>query len=109
VLFTAGEQARAQAQPDPTAALALAFAAKEAFVKALQRGLTATGPDAWLRQVEVAPGPGGRPALALGEAPRRALAARSLGAPVLALARDARHALATVLLVPAADVVKEGA
>jgi phosphopantetheine--protein transferase-like protein len=100
VLFTSRVRA---ASGVPGRALAACFAAKEAFVKALGRGLNATGPDAWLQEVEVEVDGDGLPRLRLGAAPRRALRRRGLAAPQLALARAGGFALATVLLLPEAQ------
>jgi holo-[acyl-carrier protein] synthase len=111
VLFTPRERAEAASTPDPVRRLAAGFAAKEAFVKALQRGLAAGGPDAWLQELEVTVDTAGAASLALGAGPSRRLASRGLGAPALAVAGDAHLAIATVVLVPrdGASVGKEGA
>jgi holo-[acyl-carrier protein] synthase len=105
VLFTPGERA---ASAVPGRALAACFAAKEAFVKALGRGLSAAGPDGWLQEVEVEVDGGGLPRLLLGAAPGRALRRRGFGAPRLALAQAGGFALATVLLFPDAQGVPGG-
>ncbi len=102
VLFTPAERAASAASAVPARRLAACFAAKEAFVKALGRGLNATGPDGWLLEVEVALDADGVPGLRLGAAPRRALRRRGLGAPRLALAHAGGVALATVMLFPGA-------
>jgi holo-[acyl-carrier protein] synthase len=96
-LFAPGERAAAARRRDPASWLACCFAAKEAFVKALGRGLAASGPDAWLVQIEVRGEPGDAARLVLGPAPARALERRGL-APALALTEAGGYALATVVL-----------
>ena len=51
--------------PDPYVHLAGRFAAKEACLKALGTGLSGSGIDGALREIEVAPERSGRPALSL--------------------------------------------
>jgi holo-[acyl-carrier protein] synthase len=96
-LFTAAERDAAARRRDPATWLACCFAAKEAFLKALGRGLVPTGPDAWLCEIEVRGEPGRPARLELGPAPARALARRGL-APALALTQAGGYALATVVL-----------
>jgi len=98
VLFTSAERAACAAERVPARAFAACFAAKEAFVKALGRGLNATGPDAWLTEIEVSADSDGGPCLRLGAAPQRSLRQRRLGAPRLALGYAGGFALATVML-----------
>ena len=102
VLFTPAERAECAARRVPARAFASCFAAKEAFVKALGRGLNATGPDGWLKEIEVSADRDGGPCLRLGAAPQRALRRRSLGYPRLALGCAGGFALATVILLPEA-------
>jgi holo-[acyl-carrier protein] synthase len=103
VLFTAHELGDAARRREPVAVLAACFAAKEALLKALGRGLATAGPDAALQEIEVRAEPAG-PRLVLAGHTARAVARR--GAPVLALTRSGGHALATVLLVPGPGSVR---
>lgn len=102
-LFTPAERAAADRRPDRAAFLALCFAAKEALLKALRRGLVATGPDAALQEIELCAEEGRDPELALSGRIAAAVKRRR-GAPTIALARagggSAGVALATVLLLP---------
>jgi holo-[acyl-carrier protein] synthase len=98
-LFTPAERSAAGRRSDPTQGLALHFAAKEALLKALGRGLVPTGPDAALQEIEVVLDEGG-PRLRLTGRIASAVLNRAGGPPLLALAKAGGHALATVLLMP---------
>jgi holo-[acyl-carrier protein] synthase len=99
-LFTPAERSAAGLRPDPAPGLALGFAAKEALLKALGRGLVPTGPDAALQEIEVVLDVAG-PRLRLTGKIASAVLNRAGGPPLLALARAGGHALATVMLMPA--------
>ena len=72
-VFTAAEIAGCDARKNAAECYAGKFAAKEAFMKAVGKGLDA---GLWFRQIEVLSGPGGEPSIAVsGEAE---LALRSL-------------------------------
>jgi len=65
-IFTAREREYCQARRDPFIHFAGRFAAKEACLKALGAGLSGTGIDAALKDVEVVPDMAGRPQLSVG-------------------------------------------
>ena len=52
-LFTDGERAYCRGRSDPWPHFAARFAAKEATLKALSRGLSTDGPDGALKEIEV--------------------------------------------------------
>jgi holo-[acyl-carrier protein] synthase len=57
-VFTEGERAYCRRRADPFPHFAARFAAKEAVLKALGRGLSAEGPDGALLEIEVVRGEG---------------------------------------------------
>ncbi len=90
--FTAGELAYARSKSDPARRLAARLAAKRAAVRLLGRTIELT-------EVEVRPGAGGPPRLAL--SPRAEERLRQLGAQraLVSLSHERRHAAAAVLLL----------
>jgi holo-[acyl-carrier protein] synthase len=95
-VFTPAEVAYAGGRADQ---LATRFAAKEAAAKALGCGLTALagGGVAW-REIEVLPGPGGRPALALHGAAAAQAAALGVRDCALSLSHTRELAVAFVVM-----------
>jgi len=92
--FTPGEAALCQSRPDPAAAFAMRFAAKEAFAKAAGLGMRGL---AW-REIEVVHDQRGKPSLVLHG---RALAwarEHKLAASHLSLTDDGEYAAAVVVL-----------
>ncbi len=64
-IFTGREREYCFSRPDPYVHLAGRFAAKEACLKALGTGLSGSGIDSALREIEVTPERSGRPVLSL--------------------------------------------
>ncbi|MGO8945860.1 MAG: holo-ACP synthase [Syntrophobacteraceae bacterium] len=64
-IFTDGEREYCFSRPNPYVHLAGRFAAKEACMKALGTGLSGSGIDSALREIEVVPEKSGRPSLRL--------------------------------------------
>jgi holo-[acyl-carrier protein] synthase len=94
--FTPAEIAHCDGRKNAAECYAGRFAAKEAFVKAIGRGL---GEGIWFSQIEVLGKPGGQPSITVqGEAER---ALQSLGATVtvhLSITHTAGFAAAVVVL-----------
>ena len=101
-VFTDAERDYCNGFPDPAPHFAARFAAKEAALKALGMGIMATGVDRKLKQVEVVR-VGTAPTLALTGKP--AAEAERLGVTdaSVSLTHDGDHAMATVMLMTAAD------
>lgn len=92
--FTPAEAALCLGRPRPASALAMRFAAKEAFAKAAGLGMRGL---AW-REIEVAHEPGGRPYLVLHGRAAAWAAAHGLAASHVSLTDDGDYAAAVVVL-----------
>jgi holo-[acyl-carrier protein] synthase len=95
--FTAAERAYCDTRPDPAAAYARRWAAKEAAAKALGTGIAR---GVFLKDIEVTPDPAtGRPTLRLHASAAAALSALAPGARVhVSLSDDAGIASAVVVI-----------
>jgi holo-[acyl-carrier protein] synthase len=95
-LFTDAERAYCRGRADPWPHFAARFAAKEAVLKALRRGISAEGPDRALLEIEVerAHGP---PVLRLRGGVARRAARAGLATPHLSLAHAGEYAVASVV------------
>ncbi len=95
-VFTDGERRFCESQARPAQHFAARFAAKEAFLKAVGRGVL---DGVALRDIEVVREAGGRPSLRLGPSAAAALAAAGgTGAPLVSLSHDGGMALAFVVV-----------
>lgn len=94
-LFTPAERAEAGGQADPAPHLAVCFAAKEAYGKALGCGISP--PVSWL-EIGVVQDAAGRPALALTGETARHFAASGGGRLLVSLSHGGDYALALVVL-----------
>ncbi len=101
-VFTEGERAYCRRRPDPWPHFAARFAAKEATLKALRRGLFGEGVDRALKEVEVVR-EDGAPDLVLHGAVARLAARRGVRSPSLSLTHDGDAALAQVVWLEAAQ------
>ncbi len=99
-VFTDDERAYCRRFPDPAPHFAARFAAKEATLKALGMGISATGIDRKLKQIEVYR-VGTAPTLVLHGRP--AAEAERLGIidTSVSLTHDGDHAVATVVMIAA--------
>ena len=96
-VFTEGERAYCRRRADPWPHFAARFAAKEAVLKALGRGLFGEGVDRSLREIEVVRDRGGPPAVRLSGAVLARAERLRLGAAALSLSHDGDTALASVV------------
>lgn len=101
-VFTEGERAYCRRRVDPWPHFAARFAAKEATLKALRRGLFGGGVDRALREVEVVRGEGA-PELALHGAIAKLAASRGVRSPSVSLTHDGDSALAQVVWMEGTD------
>ena len=99
-VFTAGERAYCMARPDPYPHFAARFAAKEAVLKALGRGLFGDGVDRAPFEIEVVR-TDGPPSIALHGRIAAHAARLHLGAPALSLTHAGDSAVASVIWMTA--------
>ncbi len=92
--FTAAESEAAFKRPNPAQALAMRFAAKEAFAKATGQGFKGLA----LTEIEVAHEPSGRPFLKLHGRARTWAENEGVGGCHLSLSDDGEYAMAVVAL-----------
>ncbi len=97
-VFTEDERAYCNGLPNPAPHFAARFAAKEAALKALGLGISATGIDRKLQEVEVRR-VGTAPELALHGRPAEVAARLGVTGAALSLTHDGDHALASVVLM----------
>jgi len=95
-VFTAGERAYCRAKADPFPHFAARFAAKEAVLKALRRGISAEGSDGRLLEIEVVRAHGA-PRLATSGLAARLVARGGADAAVLSLTHAGEYAMASVV------------
>jgi holo-[acyl-carrier protein] synthase len=99
-VFTDGERAYCRKRPDPWPHFAARFAAKEAVLKALGRGLFGEGVDRALKEIEVLRDEG-PPSLRLTGGTGKRVESMRLGTPALSLSHDGDVAIASVVWMPA--------
>jgi holo-[acyl-carrier protein] synthase len=95
-VFTDSERAYCRRRPDPYPHFAARFAAKEATLKALHRGLFGEGSDRALKEIEVVR-EDGPPRLLLHGAVAKAAERAGCDSPALSLSHDGGFALASVM------------
>ena len=99
-VFTEGERAYCRGRADPYPHFAARFAAKEAVLKALGRGLFGEGVDRSLRDIEVVRDGGGPPSVRLSGTVLARATRLGLGTAALSLSHDGDTALASVVWMP---------
>jgi holo-[acyl-carrier protein] synthase len=97
-VFTAGERAYCRRLPDPWPHFAARFAAKEATLKALRRGMFGEGVDRALREIEVVREEG-PPRLVLHGTIAKAAERAGFGSATLSLSHDGGIAMASVVWI----------
>lgn len=95
-VFTAGERAYCRSKADPFPHFAARFAAKEAVLKALRRGISAEGSDGRLLEIEVVRDHGA-PRLSVSGLAGRALQKAGGARPTLSLTHAGDYASASVV------------
>jgi holo-[acyl-carrier protein] synthase len=99
--FTEGERAYCRRRVDPWPHFAARFAAKEAVLKALGRGLFGEGVDRALKEIEVVRDGGGPPLVRLAGATLERAGRLGLGPAALSLSHDGDTAIASVVWMAA--------
>lgn len=97
-IFTAGEREYCLARPNPYIHFAGRFAAKEACLKALGVGLSGSGIDGSLREIEVVPARGGKPELSVGGWAAKIGSRKNINQVTLSISHTGDLAVASVIL-----------
>jgi len=97
-IFTDREREYCFARPDPYVHLAGRFAAKEACLKALGTGLSGSGIDGALREIEVTSERSGRPALSVSGWTEKIGRRRKIYQYTLSISHSGDFAIASVIL-----------
>ena len=98
-VFTNREREYCFSRPDPYVHLAGRFAAKEACLKALGTGLSGSGIDAALREIEVAPERSGRPVLSVSGWTEKIGRRRKVYQYTVSISHSGDFAVASVILM----------
>ncbi len=97
-VFTGREREYCLSRPDPYIHFAGRFAAKEACLKALGTGLSGTGIDGALLEIEVVPDNCGRPVLSLSGWTARVGSRKKIGNATVSISHSADYAVASVIM-----------
>ncbi|MGO9020462.1 MAG: holo-ACP synthase [Syntrophobacteraceae bacterium] len=97
-IFSNSERQYCFSRPDPYVHLAGRFAAKEACLKALGTGLSGSGIDGALAQIEVTPERSGRPALSLSGWAEKIGRRRKVYQYTVSISHSGDFAIASVIL-----------
>jgi len=98
-VFTDRERAYCRGRRDPMPHFAARFAAKEACLKALGRGLSTLGIDGILQEIEVISRPSGKPVLELSGSASLLSRRKKIIEATVSLSHTAHNAVATVIFL----------
>ena len=98
-IFTDAERRYCESKKDPYPHYAGKFATKEAALKALGMGLSGTGIDKTLKEIEVTAGPSGKPSLSLSGWTAKVSKRKKIGQLTVSISHSGDYAVSTVILV----------
>ena len=102
-VFTSREREYCLSRPDPYIHFAGRFAAKEACLKALGTGLSGSGIDGALAEIEISPGKSGKPQLNLSGWTAKIGQRKKLGQFTVSISHSGGYAVASVILAGRRD------
>ena len=97
-IFSEQEREYCQSRANPVVHFAGRFAAKEASLKALGMGMSGTGIDKTLREIEVIPSPSGKPLLTFSGWTEKIRRKKQIQQATLSISHSGNYAVATVIL-----------
>ena len=97
-VFTARERAYCQGRRDPYIHFAGRFAAKEACLKALGTGLSGTGIDGALGEIEVIPGKSGKPEILVAGWTAAIIRRKRISQLTVSISHSGEYAVASVIM-----------
>ena len=98
-IFTDAERRYCESKKDPYTHYAGRFATKEAALKALGMGLSGTGIDNTLKEIEVTAGPSGKPSLSLSGWTAMISKKKKIDQLTVSISHSKDYAVSTVMLV----------
>lgn len=98
-VFTEREREYCRSMKDPYRHFAGRFAAKESCLKALGIGLSGTGIDHVLQEIEVTSGPSGKPEITVTGWAAKITEKRKIGQSSVSISHASNFAVATVILI----------
>ena len=98
-IFTESERRFCLRKKDPYMHFAGRFAAKEAFLKAVGRGITGPGTDHIFQEIEIIPESSGKPVLSVTGWAEKISNRKKISQFTVSISHSANYAVATVILV----------
>jgi holo-[acyl-carrier protein] synthase len=98
-IFTEQERSYCHSMKESCRHFAGRFAAKESYLKALGTGLSGSGIDHVLREIEVVPKASGKPQISVSGWARKITKKKKISQCSVSISHTANHAVATVILV----------